>query len=156
MRETGVQSIGQEDSLERARQPTLVFLPGESMDRGAWWATVHGVARSWTWLKELIRQQAKAFFKIHTKVTLLDSEFRIYRRRRGTSVTCKAVHFICDCVYEFVYLVGKYYFPMSTFRGCLAWTHQEPMCDWFLSSCTQRQPKKSPEWKKTLILDHSS
>ena len=21
------------------------------MDRGAWWATVHGVAKSWTWLK---------------------------------------------------------------------------------------------------------
>ena len=24
----------------------LVFLPGESMDRGAWWATVYGVAES--------------------------------------------------------------------------------------------------------------
>ena len=23
------------------------------MDRGAWWATVHGVAKSWTWLKWL-------------------------------------------------------------------------------------------------------
>ena len=23
------------------------------MDRGAWWATVHGVAKSWTWLKQL-------------------------------------------------------------------------------------------------------
>ena len=23
------------------------------MDRGAWWATVHGVAKSWTWLSEL-------------------------------------------------------------------------------------------------------
>ena len=23
------------------------------MDRGAWWATVHGVAKSWTWLKRL-------------------------------------------------------------------------------------------------------
>ena len=34
-------------------QPTPVFLPGESMDRGAWSATVHGVAKSWTWLKWL-------------------------------------------------------------------------------------------------------
>ena len=32
----------------RAWQPTPVFLPGESMDRGAWWATVHGVAKSQT------------------------------------------------------------------------------------------------------------
>ena len=27
-------------------QPTRAFLPGESMDRGAWWATVHRVAES--------------------------------------------------------------------------------------------------------------
>ena len=27
-------------------QPTPVFLPGKSMNRGAWWATVHGVAKS--------------------------------------------------------------------------------------------------------------
>ena len=31
--------------------PTPVFLPGESMDRGAWRATVHGVAKSQTPLK---------------------------------------------------------------------------------------------------------
>ena len=29
-------------------QPTPVFLPGKSMDWGAWCATVHGVAKSWT------------------------------------------------------------------------------------------------------------
>ena len=29
----------------RKRQPTPVFLPGESHDRGAWQATVYGVAR---------------------------------------------------------------------------------------------------------------
>ena len=26
-------------------KPTQVFLPGNPMDRGAWWATVHGVAK---------------------------------------------------------------------------------------------------------------
>ena len=30
----------------RKWQPTPVFLPGKSMDRGAWWATVHGVTKS--------------------------------------------------------------------------------------------------------------
>ena len=30
------------------RQPTAVFLPGESMDRGTWQATVHGVTKSQT------------------------------------------------------------------------------------------------------------
>ena len=32
----------------RAQQPTPVFLPGETMDRGAWQATIHGVAKSRT------------------------------------------------------------------------------------------------------------
>ena len=37
----------------RPWQPTPVFLPGESMDRGAWRAMVHRVAESWTRLKWL-------------------------------------------------------------------------------------------------------
>ena len=32
----------------RKWQPTPVFLPGESHGRGAWWAIVHGVAKSQT------------------------------------------------------------------------------------------------------------
>ena len=35
--------------LRRRRwHPTLVLLPGESHDGGAWWAAVHGVAKSRT------------------------------------------------------------------------------------------------------------
>ena len=34
-----------------AWQPTPVFLPGKSKDRGVWWATVHGVAKNRTRLK---------------------------------------------------------------------------------------------------------
>ena len=39
---------------QRRRQwhPTPVLLPGKSMDRGAWWAAVHGVAKSWTRLSD--------------------------------------------------------------------------------------------------------
>ena len=37
----------------RKWQPTPVFLPGESQDRGAWWAAVYGVAQSRTRLKRL-------------------------------------------------------------------------------------------------------
>ena len=37
----------------RKRQPTPVFLPGESQGWGAWWAAVYGVAQSRTWLKRL-------------------------------------------------------------------------------------------------------
>ena len=37
----------------RAWQPTPVFLPGESMDRGAWRATVYSVPKSQTQPKRL-------------------------------------------------------------------------------------------------------
>ena len=43
--ETWVQSLGHEDSLKRKWQPTPVFLPGESRDRGAWQTPVHVVVR---------------------------------------------------------------------------------------------------------------
>jgi len=36
-----------------AWQSTPVFLPKKILDRGAWQAMVHGVAKSWTWLKWL-------------------------------------------------------------------------------------------------------
>ena len=37
----------------RKWQPTPVLLPGKSMDAGAWWAAVYGVAQSQTRLKRL-------------------------------------------------------------------------------------------------------
>ena len=40
--ETRVGSLGQEDALERKWQPTTVFLPEKSHDKGASRATVRG------------------------------------------------------------------------------------------------------------------
>ena len=37
----------------RAWQPTPVFMSGKSMNRGAWWATFHGVTKGRTRLKQL-------------------------------------------------------------------------------------------------------
>ena len=36
----------------RQWQPTPVLLPGNFRDGGAWWAAVHGVAKSRTWLSD--------------------------------------------------------------------------------------------------------
>ena len=47
MRETWFQSLGQEDSLEEG-MATCSSILENPMDRGAWWATVHGVAKSQT------------------------------------------------------------------------------------------------------------
>ena len=53
VQEIQVPSLGWEDPLEREWQPTLVFLLENSMDRGAWRATVYGVTKSQTQLKPL-------------------------------------------------------------------------------------------------------
>jgi len=39
-------------SWRRKWQPTAAFLPGNPMDRGAWQATVRGVAKRWTRLSD--------------------------------------------------------------------------------------------------------
>ena len=45
--EIQVRSLDWEDPLGRTWQPTPVFLPGESPNRGAWRATVHRVILSY-------------------------------------------------------------------------------------------------------------
>ena len=45
MQETRGRSLGWEDPLEKEMATTPVLLPGNPMDRGAWQATVHGVAK---------------------------------------------------------------------------------------------------------------
>ena len=51
MQETQVQSLGGEDPLEEEMETHSSILAWRiSTDRGAWQATVHGVAKSWTWL----------------------------------------------------------------------------------------------------------
>ena len=47
--ETWVQFLGREDSLEVGHGNPLQYSCLEnSVDRGAWWATVYGAAKSWT------------------------------------------------------------------------------------------------------------
>ena len=62
MQETWVWSLGWEDPWRRKWQPTAVFLPGESMDRGAWWAAVHGVAKSLTDWARAAQQDRRGSF----------------------------------------------------------------------------------------------
>ena len=53
MQETWVQSLGQEDSSGEGNGNPLQYSCLENpMGRGAWWATVHGVAKSRTGLSD--------------------------------------------------------------------------------------------------------
>ena len=49
MQETWIQSLGWEDLLKEEGIATPSSIPAWRIpvDRGAWWATVHGVAKSW-------------------------------------------------------------------------------------------------------------
>ena len=46
--ETRIRSLLLEDPLEESMQTLQYSYPENPMDRGAWWATVHGVAKSQT------------------------------------------------------------------------------------------------------------
>ena len=51
MQETQIPSLSQEDPLEKEMATPLQYSCLENpMDGGAWWATVHGVTKSWTQL----------------------------------------------------------------------------------------------------------
>ena len=53
VRETWVQSLGWEDSLEEGVATHSSILAWKiPMDRGAWWATVHSVKKSWTQMSD--------------------------------------------------------------------------------------------------------
>ena len=53
MWETWVQSLVWENALEEGMETHPSILAWRiPIDRGAWWATVHGVAQSWTWLSD--------------------------------------------------------------------------------------------------------
>ena len=53
MLETRVRSVGQKDSPgEGSIYPFKYCCLGKPRNRGAWWATVHGVAKSWTRLND--------------------------------------------------------------------------------------------------------
>ena len=53
VQETWVRSLGWEDPLEESMTTHSRILDWRiPMDRGAWWATVHGVAKNWTHLSD--------------------------------------------------------------------------------------------------------
>ena len=53
MQEVQVRSLGQENPLEEGMGTHSSIYLENPMDRGAWWAAVHGVTKSWTQLKRL-------------------------------------------------------------------------------------------------------
>ena len=62
MQETQVQSLGQEDPLEKDMATHSSSCLENPMDRGAWWAIVHGVEKSLTRLSDFTFTFFLSFF----------------------------------------------------------------------------------------------
>ena len=61
MQEIWVRSLGWEDPLEKGTATHSRILAWKiSMDRGAWWATVHGVAKSQLMTERLKKKKEEA------------------------------------------------------------------------------------------------
>ena len=71
MRETWVWSLGWEDPLEKGMATHSSILAWRiSMDRGAWWATVHGATKSQTRLKRFrTHTHSSCHVRIHSTPT---------------------------------------------------------------------------------------
>ena len=75
--ETQVRALGWEDPLEGGHGDPLQYSCLENpMDRGAWWAIVHGVAKSWTWQKQL---STHSYVKIHQTAGLRFAPFTAFK-----------------------------------------------------------------------------
>ena len=101
---------------KRVWQPTPVFCPGESMDRGAWQATIHRVTKSQTQLKRLSTQA-------HTQLWLFKGSFSWFLLMwmvdfQSVSIqymNFPTLNFTADCVRICVYVYTCNYMPFQIF-----------------------------------------
>ena len=75
MQEMCVQYPGQEDSLEEEMATHPIFLPGKSLQRGAWQAIVHGAAKGQTWLSNWTTMGGMEFSMLYSWFIILYEDF---------------------------------------------------------------------------------
>ena len=109
------------------------------MDRGAWWATVHGVTKSWTWLKRFSKTESYGceetvsdFIFLGSKITA-DGDCRHEIKRR--LLLGRKVMTNLDSIFKSrditlptkVRLVKAMVFPVVMY-GCESWTVKKAEC----------------------------
>ena len=70
MQETWVRSLGWEDPLEGMATHSSILAWRISMDGGAWWATVHEVAKSWTQLSNYAQHTHSRCLEVNSLYTV--------------------------------------------------------------------------------------
>ena len=85
LQETWVQSLHQEDPLKEGMATHSSYSCLENpMDRGAWWATVHGVAKSQTQLSTSILPYSFEKINTSTKIFILVSNKELFKMANMT------------------------------------------------------------------------
>ena len=85
--ETRVWSLGWEDPLEEEMATHSSILAWNPMDRGAWWATVHWVAMSRTWLSTYTHHQRNMLNHYYHDYILLSQSGRVKGVKQTSSLT---------------------------------------------------------------------
>ena len=117
MQETWVRSLDWEDPWRRKWQPTPVFLPGESKDRGAWRATVHGAAKSRTGLSSQEQSHTENYNTWKLRQLWVNT-YQLY------NVTSPHVVLVV-CLPPFWVLLTPHNSPMSWGPHHLHWTEED-------------------------------
>ena len=74
IQDTWVRSLGWEVPLKEGMATHFSILAWRiPMDRGAWWATVHGVAKSWTRLSDLSTAQQSLYYSFDNSIIWFSS-----------------------------------------------------------------------------------
>ena len=83
MWETQARSLGREDSLEKGMAIHSSILAWRiPVDRGARWATVHGVTKSWTWLRLKLKKVGKTTRPFRYDLNQIPYDYTVEVRNR--------------------------------------------------------------------------
>ena len=110
MRETQVRSLGREEPLGKGNGYPLQYpCLKNSMDKGAWQVTVHGAAKSYTWLKWLSTHIQEHVWKLYGNITplyirnLIICRFWYLQQSWSKSLGTSRDGCMCACVYICMY-----------------------------------------------------